>query len=130
MPPRSGGRRKATSENGIEATTGVASSSSSPRGDGVGGDDPAMSSGARAVGNGGGGAGGSGAGSGSGSGSGGSRGVVVGDRLVKKTLQLNQLAVYWNPADSGNPCSMDLSDIPVDQAEVVISRCGGGGWWR
>lgn len=45
-----------------------------------------------------------------------------GDRLVKKGLRLNQLAVYWNPAEDGNPCSMHLSDIPVEQAEVVISR--------
>ncbi|CAM9510658.1 unnamed protein product [Pylaiella littoralis] len=45
-----------------------------------------------------------------------------GDRLVKKSLRLNQLAVYWNPAEDGNPCSMHLSDIPVEQAEVVISR--------
>lgn len=45
-------------------------------------------------------------------------------RLVKKELQLNHLAVYWNPAEDGNPCSMHLSDIPVEQAEVVISRSG------
>lgn len=42
--------------------------------------------------------------------------------LVKKELNLNQLAVYWNPAEDGNPCSMHLSDIPVEQAEVVLSR--------
>lgn len=55
-------------------------------------------------------------------------------RLVQKVVHLNQLAVYWNPADVGNPCSMHLSDIPVEQAEVVMSRCahvqrgwGGGG---
>lgn len=46
-----------------------------------------------------------------------------GDRLVKKVLQLDHLALYWNPAESGNPCSMHLSDIPVEQAEEVISRC-------
>lgn len=44
------------------------------------------------------------------------------DRLVKKELRVNQLAVYWNPAEDGNPCSMHLCDIPVEQAEVVISR--------
>ncbi len=60
----------------------------------------------------------SGAGAGGGGGS---------DRLVKKGLRLNQLAVYWNPAEDGNPCSMHLSDIPVEQAEVVISRQGVGG---
>lgn len=50
--------------------------------------------------------------------------AATGDRdpLVKKNLQLTQLAVYWNPAEDGNPCSMHLSDIPVEQAEVVISR--------
>lgn len=46
----------------------------------------------------------------------------LGDRLVKKEIQLNHLACYWNPAEDGNPCSMYLSDIPVEQAEVVISR--------
>lgn len=62
---------------------------------------------------------------GGGGGGGGRRssgGGFKGDRLVKKTLRLNQLAVYWNPAEDGNPCSMHLSDIPVEQAEVVISR--------
>ena len=53
-------------------------------------------------------------------------GVVAGtggrDKLVKKELSLNQLALYWNPAEDGNPCSMYLSDIPVEQAEVVMSR--------
>lgn len=49
-------------------------------------------------------------------------GDSCGDHLVKKNLQLTQLAVYWNPAEDGNPCSMHLSDIPVEQAEVVISR--------
>lgn len=44
------------------------------------------------------------------------------DSLVKKELNLNQLAVYWNPTEDGNPCSMHLSDIPVEQAEVVLSR--------
>lgn len=53
---------------------------------------------------------------------GGGPGPRVGDRLVKKRLRLNQLAVYWNPAEDGNPCSMHLSDIPVEQAEVVIGR--------
>lgn len=47
-----------------------------------------------------------------------------GDRLVKKVVRLNQFGVYWNPAEDGNPCSIHLSDIPVDQAEVVISRQG------
>lgn len=51
-------------------------------------------------------------------------GDSCGDPLVKKNLQLTQLAVYWNPAEDGNPCSMHLSDIPVEQAEVVISRRG------
>lgn len=45
--------------------------------------------------------------------------------LVKKVVHLNQLAVYWNPADVGNPCSMHLSDMPVEQAEVIMSRCAG-----
>ena len=49
-------------------------------------------------------------------------GDSCGNPLVKKNLQLTQLAVYWNPAEDGNPCSMHLSDIPVEQAEVVISR--------
>lgn len=41
---------------------------------------------------------------------------------VKKVVQLNGLAAYWNPADYGNPCSMHLSDIPVEQAQVILTR--------
>lgn len=46
--------------------------------------------------------------------------------MVKKAVHLNQLAVYWNPTDVGNACSLHLSDIPVEQAEAVFSRCGPG----
>lgn len=54
----------------------------------------------------------------------GATGDVGRDRLVQKEIQLNQLAVYWNPTEDGNPCSMHLSEIPVEQAEAVISRRG------
>ncbi|CAM9592483.1 unnamed protein product [Choristocarpus tenellus] len=44
------------------------------------------------------------------------------EHLVKKVVQLNHLAVYWNPAEAGNPCSIHVSDLPVEEAEVVICR--------
>lgn len=76
--------------------------------------------------------GGGGGGGGGDDGPNGARGAPVGGgdhRLVKKGLRLNQMAVYWNPAEDGNPCSMHLSDIPVEQAEVVIDRQGQAGAW-
>lgn len=104
---RSAGRRRRGSEKDggeTEGETGAAFESASSGGGGSGGggggDDPGGAPGARVD----------------------EAGGGVGDRLVKKGLRLNQLAVYWNPAEDGNPCSMHLSDIPVEQAEVVISR--------
>ena len=102
----SAGRQRGREKNDGETEGGAgtaafgAASSGDGDGGGGGGDGPDGAPGARVGGAGGG----------------------VGDRLVKKGLRLNQLAVYWNPAEDGNPCSMHLSDIPVEQAEVVISR--------
>lgn len=124
------GRSDVVEENGGEATDvfARASSGSGASDDSGGFISAAAGAGVKGEGAGGGKVAGGGGGGGGGGrrSSGGGGGDFIGDRLVKKTLQLNQLAVYWNPAEDGNPCSMHLSDIPVEQAEVVIGRYEAG----
>lgn len=49
-------------------------------------------------------------------------GTGGGDGLVKKNLKVNGLAVYGNPMQDGNPCSVRLSTLPADQAVAMLDR--------